>query len=112
MEMETAESFYRVSEIGLSSLLVLVTVHTKKSAEQTKHTKYKLSSNNGTRVEVNKIKAYSFKKKFTEGLCTEVDSAIEKLTGQCFNLKNEELSAFNKIRIHLPIFLNCMLLFY
>jgi len=40
---------------------------------------------------------------FTEGLCTTLDSAIDKLMGQCFSLKSEELSTFNKIRIHLPI---------
>jgi len=40
---------------------------------------------------------------FTEGLCTRLDSAIDKLMGQCFCLKSEELSTFNKIRIHLPI---------
>jgi len=40
---------------------------------------------------------------FTEGLCTTLDSAIDKLMGQCFGLKSEELSTFNKIRIHLPI---------
>jgi len=37
----------------------------------------------------------------TEGICTTLDSAIEKLMGQCFNLKNEEI--FNKIRMHLSI---------
>jgi len=35
---------------------------------------------------------------FTEGFCTAGDSAIEN---QCFNLKNEELSTFDKIRIRL-----------
>jgi len=40
---------------------------------------------------------------FTEELCTTLDSAIDKLMGQCFSLKSEELSTFNKTRIHLPI---------
>jgi len=40
---------------------------------------------------------------FTEGFCTTLDSAIDKLMGQCFSLKNEELSTFNKIRVRLPI---------
>jgi len=40
---------------------------------------------------------------FTEELFTTLDSTIDKLMGQCFSLKSEELSTFNKIRIHLPI---------
>jgi len=40
---------------------------------------------------------------FTEEFCTTLDSAIDKLMGQCFSLKNEELSTFNKIRVHLTI---------
>ena len=40
---------------------------------------------------------------FTEELCTTLDSAIDKLMSQCFGLKNEKLSTFNKTRIHLPI---------
>ena len=40
---------------------------------------------------------------FTEELCITLDSAIDKLMGQCFSLKSEELSTFNKTRIHLPI---------
>ena len=40
---------------------------------------------------------------FTEELCTTLDSAIDKLMGQCFSLKSEELSTFNKTRIYLPI---------
>jgi len=30
---------------------------------------------------------------------------IDKLMGQCFSLKSEELSSFNKIRVHLSILL-------
>jgi len=40
---------------------------------------------------------------FTEGFCTTLDSAIDKLMGQCFSLKSEELSTFNKIRVHHPV---------
>jgi len=40
---------------------------------------------------------------FTEGFCTTLESAIDKLMGQCFSLKSEEVSTFNKIRVHLPI---------
>jgi len=40
---------------------------------------------------------------FTEELCTIIDSAIDKLMGQCFCLKSDELSTFTKTRIHLPI---------
>ena len=34
---------------------------------------------------------------FTEGFCTTLDSAIDKLMGKRFSLKSEELSTFNKI---------------
>ena len=45
---------------------------------------------------------------FTEGLCTTLDSAIDKLMGQCFCLKSKELSTFNKTRIHRPISLGAL----
>ena len=45
----------------------------------------------------------SIPSQFTEGFCTTLDSAVEKHMSQCFNEESEELSTFNKIRIHLPI---------
>ncbi len=41
--------------------------------------------------------------KLIEELYTTLDSAIDKLMGQYFSLKSEDLCRFNKARINLPI---------
>jgi len=42
---------------------------------------------------------------FTEGFYTTLDSAIEKVMGQCFNSKNEESYTFIMVRTPFPIHL-------
>ena len=39
---------------------------------------------------------------FVRNIPPQFTEGFDKLMGQCFSLKSEELSTFNKIRIHLP----------